>query len=132
MHHKKSLFTVPPPESVRITMSREAPLYEGTTFSLTCIITPNRTGVDTGFVVNVPTFSGPGAPPRSDVTMITDNMDFQTSLSFTSSNTLAMRNTGAFSCSSIVVSTPRVPNIDQSDATTAEVNIIVTSKWLTC
>ena len=113
---------MPPPESVRIALSREAPLYEGTTFSLTCTITPNRTGVDTGFVVNALTFSGPGAPPPSD------NTDFQTSLFFTSSNPLMMRNTGTFSCSSVVVSAPQVPNIDQSDATAAEVNIIVTSK----
>ncbi len=125
MHHK-ILFTVPPPESVRIQLSREAPLYEGTTFSLACTITSNRTGVDTGFMVTVSNFSGPGAPPPSDLTMIMDN-NFQTTISFTSSNPLAMRNAGSFRCSSIVVSA-YTPNIGQSDESTAEIEVTVTSK----
>ena len=33
--------TVPAPEVVTILQSRENPLYEGTAFSITCVITPN-------------------------------------------------------------------------------------------
>ena len=117
--------TVPPPESVTIELGRGAPLYEGTTFSLTCIITPNRTGVDTGFMV-IPTFSGPGSPAASDVVMQMDTMDFQTTLSFTSTNPLVLNNSGSYLCSSTVMS--QLPNIDMSDAGMAEVVISVMGK----
>ena len=117
---------VPPPESVRIELSRGAPLYEGTTFSLTCTITPNRIGVDTRFIVTVPTFSGPGAPTPSGVTM-TPDMEFQTILSFISSNPLAMSNAGTFTCSAIVVSA-QFPNVDPSDENMTEIEVNVTSK----
>ena len=118
---------MPPPESVRIEPSRRGLLYEGTSFSLTCIITPNRTGVDTGFMVTVPTFSGPESPSVSDVTMRAD-MNFQTVLSFTSSNPLSLDNAGSYYCSSVVMS--QLANIERSDATmnTNEVEINITRK----
>ena len=75
-------------------------------------------------MVTVPTFSGPGALTPSDMTM---DMDFQTSLSFTSTNPLAMSNAGTFSCSSVVVSA-QVPNIDPSYASMTEIEVNVTSK----
>ena len=116
---------MPPPESVRIEPSRDTTFYEGTSFSLACIITPHRTGVDTGFMVTVPMFSGPEALTPSEVTMTMD-MNFQTTLSFTSSNPLAMGNAGTFSCSSFVVSA-QVPNVVRSDVNMTEIEVTVTS-----
>ena len=52
---------MPPPRVISIRTSREGPVYEGTSFSLTCIISLNRTGVDTLFTLQT-SFSGPQTP----------------------------------------------------------------------
>ena len=49
---------MPVPEVVNIIHSHENPLYEGATFSLICVISPNKTGVDIDFKVQK-NFSGP-------------------------------------------------------------------------
>ena len=48
--------------------SRNSTLYAGTNFSLTCIITPNTTGVDTDFTVES-VVTGPGTSQSSQVSI---------------------------------------------------------------
>ena len=67
---------MPPPQVISIRTSREGPVYEGTSFSLTCIVSLNRTGVDTPFMLQT-SFSGPQTPEddrftTSNLTVVDD------------------------------------------------------------
>ena len=102
---------MPAPVSVTIVPSRNTSLYEGTLFSLNCIITPNMTGVDIDFVVER-SFSGRQTSAYDRVTL-TNNIQDST-LMF---SPLAMNDDATYVCSSFVNSTTQHPYVTASDAT---------------
>ena len=99
---------MPPPQSISLWASREGPLYEGTSFSLTCLISLNRTGlpgVDTLFTIQA-SFSGPQTPGDdrltiSNLTMVNDIMQITLTLSPVS----VVDDDSPYTCSASVTST---------------------------
>ena len=119
MYH---LLPVPAPEVVSISESRGAPIYEGTAFSLACLITPNMTGVDTDITVQR-NFAGPRTSAADRVTR--EDTAFETTLVF---RPVAMADSGSYVCSASVMSTPQYPNVETSDETINDTMITITSK----
>ena len=117
------LLTVPVPEVVTIYASRGAPVYEGTVFSLTCLITPNMTGVNTDFTVQRD-FTGLATSAADRVTK--ENTGFQTTLMF---HPIAMADGGRYVCSASAISTAQYPNVEASDATMNDTMITISSKF---
>ena len=109
--------SVPAPEVIAINESRGGPIYEGTMFSLTCLITPNMTGVNTDITLQR-TFTGPETSAADRVT--TENAAFQTTLIF---HPVAMADDGEYVCSVSAIST-QYPNVEASNAT--ENNTVIT------
>ena len=102
---------MPVPEAVVILKSRDSPLYEGTSFSLTCVITPNMTGVDiTDFEIEI-NFTGPVTFATDRIENVTSLNDTQISLTF---SPLIMNATGLYECSVMVYSA--LPNVTASDS----------------
>ena len=116
---------MPTPQSATIELGRPAPLYEGTTFSLTCIITPYRTGVDTDFMIQW-NFYGPGTLVATDRVTRSD-IDLQTTLMF---DPLAMNDNGTYECFATVISTSlsQYPHVIASDTIMNNTMICITSK----
>ena len=115
--------TVPAPKVVSISESRGAPVYEGTVFSLTCLITPNMTGVDTDIYTVQRNFAGPRTSAADRVTR--EDTTFETTLVF---RPVAMADSGSYVCSASVMSTPRYPNVETSDAIMNSTVITIISK----
>ena len=103
--------SVPALEVIAISESRGGLIYEGTMFSLTCLITPNMTGVNTDITIQR-TFSGPGTSAADRVT--TENDAFQTTLMF---RPVAMTDDGRYVCSASAISTPQYPSVEASNET---------------
>ena len=117
------MLTVPAPEVVTLYENRSAPIYEGTLFSLTCLITPNMTGVNTDITIQR-SFTG---PRTSDVIRVTsENSEFQTTVTF---RPVAMTDSGRYECSASAVSTSQYPNIEASDAIMNDTTINITSEF---
>ena len=99
-------YTVPAPASIVINRSRSGVLYEGTTFNLICVITPDTSGVDTEFSVN----SSVLGPRTSDVERIiisqpVENGEvYETNVRF---RALRRNDGGTYNCSSRATSTLR-------------------------
>ena len=118
---------MPAPEAVVIFGSRESPLYEGTTFSLTCLITPNRTGVDTNFEIQR-SFIGPETSATERISLsdtMTSFSDIQISYSFSA---LTMNDTGTYECSAIALSI--LPNITASDPVINETTLLILGRCI--
>ena len=94
-----------------ILQSRENDLYEGTSFSLTCVVLLNKTGVDTGFEVQRSFFGPETSLPDRIKTFDTESADdIEISLLF---SPLTMNDTGEYLCSATVTSV--LPNVTNSD-----------------
>ena len=103
-------------------------LNAGTTFSLTCLITPNTTGVDTGFTVQS-SITGPGISDMDRVTVsqpiLVGGGVYETTVTF---NHLREGDTGSYDCSAMVTSSQ--PNVMTSDPTSGSESIDVGRKLL--
>lgn len=118
---------MPAPEAVVFFGSRESPLYEGTTFSLTCLITPNRTGVDVDFEIQR-SFTGPETSATERISLsdtVTSYSDIQISYSF---SPLTMNDTGIYECSVIALSI--LPNITASDPVINETTLLILGRCI--
>ena len=118
-----TLLTVPAPEVVAVNESHEAPIYEGTVFSLTCLVTPNMTGVDTDITIQR-NFTGSGTSAADRVTR--EDTAFQISLMF---HPVAMADDGRYVCSAFAISTSQYPNVEASDAIVNDITITISSKF---
>jgi hypothetical protein len=92
-------------------------------FSLTCVITPNMTGVNTDITLQR-TFTGPGASAADRVTR--EDAEFQTTLMF---RPVVMTDDGSYVCTASAVSTPQYPNVVASDATVENTVITISSEF---
>ena len=95
--------------------SRNSTLYAGTNFSLTCLITPNTTGVDTDFTVES-VVTGPGTSPESIRVSISQPMSvgggvYETVASF---GHLVEGDSGSYNCSAVISSS--LANVVTSDS----------------
>ena len=122
MHYYQNTHSVPSPEAVAVQRSRDGVLYEGTVFSLMCVITPNMTGVDTDIMVQR-NISGPGSSVADRVT----RMDYRqnSTLLF---NPLALSDNGTYVCSSYMSSTSQYPYVIKSDVAMNDTTIDTASK----
>ena len=112
---------MPAPEAVIIHQSHEAPLYEGTTFHLSCIITPNRTGVDTDFDFHQQLFWPREVMRRITQTeVMTFGNTFQVNLTF---NPLSLSDNGFHVCSATMIS--MLQYVTNSDATVNNIAILI-------
>ena len=106
--------------------SRTTTLNAGTTFSLTCLITPNITGVDTGFTVQS-SITGPGISDMDRVTVsqpiLVGGGVYETTVTF---NHLREGDTGSYDCSAMVTSSQ--PNVMTSDPTSGSESVVVGRK----
>ena len=114
--------SVPAPEVVSVQRSRDGVLYEGTVFSLMCVITPNMTGVDTGVMIQR-NISGPGSAASNRVTQM--NYTQNSTLLF---NPLALSDNGTYVCSSYVSSMSQYPYVVESDVAVNNITIDTASK----
>ena len=114
---------MPAPEVIAIIESHSAPVYEGTAFSLTCLITPNMTGVNTDFTVQR-TFTGPATSASDRINI--DNTAFNTTVMF---HPVAMVDNGSYVCTASAISTAQYPNVEASDATVNDTMITISSKF---
>ncbi len=91
-------FLVNPPQVV-ITTSRDTPLYEGTTgLSLTCVVTPDTTGVDTDTFLT----RGIIGPADSDRVTTSDTLNNRVATVVYNIGVLSLTDTGSYTCSAIV------------------------------
>jgi hypothetical protein len=108
--------------------SHNRALYAGTSFSLTCIITPNTTGVDTDIVVES-SIVGNGISDTNRVSVSRQELigenTFETTVTFTH---LLEADTGAYTCSAYITSPPSLPNVITSDSTSGSESISVGRK----
>ena len=119
--------TVPAPLEVTIHQSRDAPLFEGTIFSLTCTVIPNRTGVDTNFQIQLD-LSGTGTSATNRVTVsdtALPSINYQTTT--VTFNPLALNDTGLYECSVTVISVS-FPYVTDSDTVVKNTTISVSSQ----
>ena len=124
-------FIVPASEAVVFFESRESPLYEGTTFSLTCLIIPNRTGVDTDFEIQR-SFVGPETSATERISLsdtVTSFSDIQISYSF---SLLTMNDTGTYECSAIALSILPNVNVTASDPVMNETTLSILGRHIMC
>ena len=92
--------------------SRNTTLSAGTSFSLTCIITANTTGVDTDIIVES-SIVGNGVSDTDRVSVSPQPVSvgentYETTVTF---NHLLEADTGAYNCSALVRSPPSQPNV---------------------
>ena len=97
--------------------SRNTTLNAGTSFSLTCIITPNTTGVDTDIIVES-SIIGNGISDTDRVSVSPQPVSvgentFETTVTF---SYLLEADTGAYNCLAYVTSPLSVPNVITSDS----------------
>ena len=106
--------------------SRNTTLNAGTSFSLTCIIIPNTTGVDTDIIVES-SIVGNGISDTDRVSVsarpvsVGENI-FETTVTF---SYLLEADTGAYNCSAYVKSAPSLPNVISSDSSSGLESISV-------
>ena len=116
----------PPPLPLTFHRSRNSTLNAGTSFSLTCLITPNRTGVDTAFTVQS-TITGPTTPDSERVTvsqtMPVRGVVYETVITFAH---LLEEDTGSYNCS--VELTPAQPYVIASNPVSATEHISIGRK----
>lgn len=118
--------SVPPPSTPTFSLSRNTTLNAGTNFSLTCLITPNTTGVDTAFTVES-IFTGPATPDsRVGVSQPTSvgGVVYETVMTF---QRLFESDTGSYNCSA-VISSSTAEFIDVSDSAYESQSITVGRK----
>lgn len=107
--------------------SRSSALYAGTSFSLTCIITPNTTGVDT----NVTVQSSISIPRNSDMDRIIISPPtftgsvYETTVVF---SPIIEDDTGAYNCSAGVIPISQQDLIIMSNRSFGSVSISVGRK----
>ena len=124
------MVSVPAPISPLIFRhSRNTALNAGTSFSLTCIITPNITGVDTDIMVESSIMSN-GVPDTDRVSVsrqpvsVGEN-NFETTVTFTH---LLEADTGAYNCSAHIRSPPSLSDVITSDSTSGLESISIGRK----
>ena len=103
-------------------------LNAGTSFSLTCIITPNTTGVDTDFMVESSNV-GNGLSDTDRVSVSPQpasvgESTFETTVAFSH---LLEADAGAYNCSAYITS-PSLPNVITSDSTPGSESISIGRK----
>ena len=113
---------MPVPEVVNIIHSHENPLYEGATFSLICVISPNKTGVDIDFKVQK-NFSGPVISASTLFDTVISGNNIQISMMFAP---LSMNDTGTYECSAMISSI--LPNVTTSDSVTNDTAVSILRK----
>ena len=116
---------MPAPEAIVIFESRESPLYEGTTFSLSCLITPNRTSVDTEFEIQR-SFIGPKTSATERISQSDTVTSFNDILLSYSFSPLTLNDTGIYECSAVALSI--LPNITASDPIMNETTLSILGK----
>ena len=90
---------------MRVTASRTTTLYEGTTgLVISCVITPDNTGVDTGTVVNC-TLTGP-VPVDGDRVRVSDSVVGSVVTIEQAIQVLSLSDAGEYMCSVNVSPTP--------------------------
>ena len=125
------MHAVPAPTSpLTFRHSRNSTLNAGTSFSLTCIITPSTTGVDTEYIVQS-IFTGPGISDTDRVSVsqpvsIGGNT-FEITVMF---NHLLEADAGTYSCSAFITSSPSQPNVIVSDTASGSESITIGRKCL--
>ncbi len=93
-----SIILVNPPQ-LMISASRDTPLYEGTTgLSLTCVVTPDTTGVDTDTSLT----RGVSGPADGDRVTTSDNVNGGVATVVYSIGILSLTDTGSYTCSATV------------------------------
>ena len=111
--------------------SRNAALNAGTSFSLTCIITPNITGVDTDIIVESSIVgNGISDTDRVNVSIqpvLVGENTFETTVTF---RHLLEADAGAYNCSAYTTSPLSVPDVITSDSTSASESISVDRKCI--
>ena len=111
--------------------SRNAALNAGTSFSLTCIITPNITGVDTDIIVESSIVgNGISDTDRVNVSIqpvLVGENTFETTVTFSH---LLEADAGAYNCSAYTTSPLSVPDVITSDSTSASESISVDRKCI--
>ena len=121
-------FSVPAPLLPIFRRSHSSTLDAGTSFSLTCLITPNTTGVDT--IVSVQSdVAGPGTS-HSDRVSVSQPMSvgggvYETVVNF---RHLFEADSGSYNCSAMLISSQ--DNIIASDSTSAAETIDVGRKCM--
>ena len=118
------IITVPAPDVVAIYESRGRPIYEGTVVSLSCLIIPNMTGVNTNITIQR-NFTGPGTSAADRVTR--EGTAFQTTLMF---HPVAMADDGRYVCSAVATSTSQYSNVEGSAATVNNTRITISSELM--
>ena len=118
------IITVPASEVVAIYESRGAPICEGTVFSLSCLITPNMTGVNTNITIQQ-NFTRPGMSAADRVTR--EDTAFQTILMF---RPVTMADDGRYVCSAVAISISQYSNVEASNATVNNTRITISSKLM--
>ena len=117
---------VPAPLPLMFHQSRNTTLYAGTNFSLTCLITPNTTGVDTDFTVET-SVTGPGTSELSRVSIsqptLVEGGIYETVVAF---SLLLEGDEGPYNCSARATSSQS--NVITSDPTSAAESITVQCK----
>ena len=112
--------------------SHNTTLSAGTSFSLTCIITPNTTGVDTDIIVESSIMdSGISDTNRVSVSrqpVSVGENTYETTATFAH---LLEADTGAYRCSALVRSPPSQPSVITSDSSYGSESISVGRKCLT-
>ena len=109
--------------------SRNTTLTAGTSFSLTCIITPNTTGVDTDIIVES-SIMGNGVSDTDRVSVspwpvsVGENT-YETTVTFAH---LLEADSGAYNCSALVRSPPSQPNVVSSGSSYGSESISVGRK----
>ena len=108
--------------------SRNSTLYAGTNFSLTCLISPNTTGVDTDFTVES-VVTGPGTSPESSRVSISQPMSvgggvYETVASF---GHLVEGDSGSYNCSAAISSS--LANVVPSDSNSVSETIQIGRKF---
>ena len=112
--------TVPPPETVVVTVSHAIPLYEGTTgLVIRCEVTPNISGVDTNTVLTR-MITG----PESDGDRVSSSPHGET----LSISTLALSDDGLYTCRALTGSAINSAYILTSLPTQGVYTLTVTSK----
>ena len=125
-----SLPIVPPPISpLTFRRSRNTTLTAGTSFSLTCIITHNKIGVDTDIIVERSIVgNGISDTDRVNVSLrpvsVGENT-YETTVTFAH---LLEADTGAYNCSALVRSPPSQPNVVSSGSSYGSESISVGRK----
>ena len=111
--------------------SRSTTLNAGASFSLTCIITPNITGVDTDITVESSIVSnGISDTDRVSVSaqpVSVGENNFETTVTFSH---LLEADAGAYNCSAYITSPLSLPNVITSDSTSGSESISVGYKCI--